>query len=38
MQVNNNPKTPGVYVNEVNAFPLSVIGADTAIPVFIVKR
>lgn len=28
-------KTPGVYVTELNAFPPSVVGVDTAIPAFI---
>ena len=28
-------KTPGVYLNEVNAFPNSVVAVPTAIPVFI---
>jgi len=28
-------KTPGVYIEEVNAFPGSVVQVDTAIPVFI---
>lgn len=28
-------KTPGVYINEINAFPNSVVGVATAIPVFI---
>lgn len=30
-----NPTTPGVYINEVNAFPNSIIGVATAIPAFI---
>lgn len=30
-----NPKTPGVYINEINAFPNSVIGVETAVPAFI---
>ena len=29
------PKTPGVYINEVNAFPNSVVPVATAVPVFI---
>jgi len=28
-------KTPGVYVKEIDAFPMSVVGVDTAIPVFV---
>ncbi len=30
-------KTPGVYINEIDAFPMSVVGVDTAIPVFVGK-
>lgn len=30
-----NPTTPGVYINEVNAFPNSIVGVATAIPAFI---
>ncbi len=30
-----NPKTPGVYINELNAFPNSVVPVATAIPAFI---
>lgn len=30
-----NPKTPGVYINEVNAFPNSVVQVSTAVPAFI---
>ena len=29
------PKNPGVYINEVNAFPISVVAVETALPVFI---
>lgn len=28
-------KTPGVYINEKNAFPNSVVGVETAVPAFI---
>lgn len=28
-------KTPGVYINELNAFPNSVVGVPTAVPAFI---
>ena len=28
-------KTPGVYINEINAFPNSVVAVETAMPVFI---
>jgi phage tail sheath protein FI len=28
-------KTPGVYINEVNAFPNSIVAVETAIPAFI---
>lgn len=28
-------KTPGVYIKEKNAFPNSIVEAETAIPVFI---
>lgn len=28
-------QTPGVYINEVNAFPNSVVAVDTAVPAFI---
>ena len=28
-------KTPGVYVQELDAFPPSIVGVDTAVPVFI---
>nr|WP_294792281.1 phage tail sheath C-terminal domain-containing protein [uncultured Mucilaginibacter sp.] len=31
----NNPKTPGVYIAELNAFPNSVIEVATAVPAFI---
>lgn len=31
----NNPMTPGVYINEVNAFPNSVVPVPTAVPAFI---
>jgi phage tail sheath protein FI len=30
-----NRKTPGVYINETSAFPTSIIGVATAVPVFI---
>lgn len=30
-----NRKTPGVYVTELSAFPASVVGVPTAIPVFV---
>jgi phage tail sheath protein FI len=30
-----NPKTPGVYITEVNAFPNSIVGVQTAVPAFI---
>lgn len=30
-----NPKTPGVYIDEVNAFPNSVVQVATAVPAFI---
>lgn len=30
-----NLKTPGVYINEVNAFPNSVVQVETAVPAFI---
>lgn len=32
---NQNPKTPGVYINEINALPNSVVPVATAIPAFI---
>ena len=28
-------KTPGVYVEELDAFPPSIVGVETAVPVFI---
>ncbi len=28
-------KTPGVYINEINAFPNSIVAVETAVPVFI---
>ena len=28
-------KTPGVYVEEIDAFPPSIVGVETAVPVFI---
>ena len=28
-------KTPGVYINEPNSFPPSIVGVDTAVPAFI---
>lgn len=31
----NNPMTPGVYIDEKNAFPSSAVSVETAIPVFI---
>lgn len=31
----SNSKTPGVYINEINAFPNSVVPVATAIPAFI---
>jgi phage tail sheath protein FI len=31
----NNPLTPGVYINELNAFPNAVIPVATAVPAFI---
>ena len=31
----NNPQTPGVYIQELNAFPNSVVEVATAIPAFI---
>lgn len=31
----SNFKTPGVYINEINAFPSSVVNVPTAIPAFI---
>ena len=31
----SNIKTPGVYINEINAFPNSVVPAATAVPAFI---
>ncbi|OYW77875.1 MAG: phage tail protein [Verrucomicrobia bacterium 12-59-8] len=31
----SSPQTPGVYINEVNAFPNSVVPVATAVPVFI---
>lgn len=31
----STPKTPGVYLKEVNAFPNSVVGVPTAVPAFI---
>ena len=30
-----NLKTPGVYIDEVNAFPNSVVQVETAVPAFI---
>lgn len=30
-----NPMTPGVYIDEKNAFPSSAVSVETAIPVFI---
>lgn len=32
---NLNPSTPGVYINEINAFPNSVVEVATAVPAFI---
>ena len=34
MDINNKP-TPGVFINEINAFPNSVVEVSTAIPAFI---
>jgi phage tail sheath protein FI len=31
----SNIKTPGVYINELNAFPNSVVPVATAVPAFI---
>ena len=31
----SNIKTPGVYINEINAFPNSVVAVETAVPAFI---
>ncbi|MFB9080642.1 phage tail sheath C-terminal domain-containing protein [Flavobacterium procerum] len=31
----NNPMTPGVYIDEKNAFPSSAVSVETAVPVFI---
>src|SRR5579862_446847 len=31
----SNIKTPGVYINEINAFPNSVVPVATAVPAFI---
>ncbi|HWZ03326.1 MAG TPA: phage tail sheath C-terminal domain-containing protein [Mucilaginibacter sp.] len=31
----NNPLTPGVYIQELNAFPNSIVEVATAVPVFI---
>src|SRR4051812_19372773 len=28
-------KTPGVYIEEIDAFPPSIVGVETAVPVFI---
>jgi uncharacterized protein len=33
--LSSNIKTPGIYINEVNAFPNSVVGVPTAVPAFI---
>jgi phage tail sheath protein FI len=33
--MSKNPMTPGVYINENNAFPSSVVPVETAIPAFI---
>ncbi|MES2354020.1 MAG: hypothetical protein V4568_06350 [Pseudomonadota bacterium] len=30
-----NRKTPGVYVTEIDAFPPSIVGVETAVPIFI---
>lgn len=32
---NQNLSTPGVYINELNAFPNSVVGVATAVPAFV---
>lgn len=29
------PRTPGVYINEPNSFPPSIVGVETAVPAFI---
>jgi hypothetical protein len=29
------PKTPGIFIQELDAFPSSIVGVDTAVPVFI---
>ncbi len=31
----NQPQTPGVYVTELDAFPPSIVGVETALPAFI---
>src|SRR6185503_8659394 len=31
----SNIKTPGVYINELNAFPNSIVAVATAVPAFI---
>ena len=33
--VNNPHQTPGIFLQEENAFPPSIVGVDTAVPVFI---
>src|SRR6476620_2418796 len=33
--LDSNIKSPGVYINEMNAFPNSVVAAATAVPAFI---
>ena len=33
--MDTTPKAPGVYINEINAFPNAVVAVETAVPVFI---
>ena len=33
--IESNIKSPGVYINELNAFPNSVVPVATAVPAFI---
>ena len=33
--ITSNIQTPGVYINEINAFPNSVVAVATAVPAFI---
>ncbi len=35
MAITKNRTTPGVYVTELSAFPASVVGVQTAVPIFI---